>query len=100
MLAFSSLVSSRTLEQHVLHGVLCGGVYMQQRPWSFQHVTKRLNLSLTCPDGGLHSVTVQVPDVITTDTHVLSLTKTQATLAAEGTGRVETLLPSLYIIIL
>lgn len=36
-----------------------------------------------------------MPYVIATDAHVFPLTKTQPTLAAEGTRRVETLLPSL-----
>ena len=50
---------------------------------------------LTCPESFLCPVTVQMPYVIPTDAHVFPLTKTQATLAAERTRRMEILLPSL-----
>ena len=51
----------------------------------------------TCshPSGGLDAVTVEVPDVLSSYAHVLSLSKGQATLAAGGTRGVEVLVPSL-----
>ena len=51
---------------------------------------------LTCSDARVYSVTVQMPDVITTDAHVFTLSKTNTTLAAKRTGRMKTLLSCLY----
>lgn len=58
-------------------------------PWSeaWRHVHTH-----TCI---FHSLAIQVPDVISHDTHVLPLSKTMSALAAEGTRGMETLLSSL-----
>ena len=52
---------------------------------------------VTCSEGALCSLAVQMPDVIATDAHVFPLTKAQATSTAESTRWVETLLSSLVV---